>query len=115
MEKTIVKIGQKEFSITTPLKFKQLMRFEPAFVRFAGQLVTSENFDALAECLIHVINDEYPDFKLKDLQELRTTPTELLEAMDVLGYASGIFKKKGDAPAEGSAAADQHSGEQLKA
>lgn len=88
-----IKLAGEEFTVKTPLRFQILKKFEPAFIRYGGQLVTAEQFEALSEAICLVLNDEDPNFTFQKLNEMRIQPQELFDAADALGIASGIMKK----------------------
>lgn len=95
-----LQFGAEKFIVELPLTVGQLRNYQPAMVKFRG-LATEDSYDCLFNAFLAVIDKEkYPAMCRSYMEKLRTTPTELLEQADKLGYAAGVFikaeKKDGD-------------------
>ena len=98
-----IQIGDREFTFTGPLKFKQLRTVEPAIARADAlhKEAGKENkplderfYDEVASVILATIMPIDPTFTRSVLDDLQTTNDELTKAYQTICIASGVWKPK---------------------
>lgn len=104
MAKFTIKLGEKEWDIDSPLKFKQLRVIEPAMskiiaMRGAAEGGNTEKFyEEMATVIIAAVNNK--GFDKAQLDELPVKVSDLIAAVQTIAQAAGMWK----APEDGATA-----------
>lgn len=95
----VIKLGERSWTITAPLKFRQLAIVEPSMSVIIGMKAKGETsslkfYDEVANVILAVLAPLDPAFSREKLDDLPVTPKDLTEAMQIIARAAGMWKEK---------------------
>ena len=91
-----ITLGERTFKIR-PLVAGQLRNFVPAFATFmekGGKLSNYEAFDQAVSAILAVTSRDYPEFARSVFDETEMESRDILTALDILAFYSGVFKRE---------------------
>jgi hypothetical protein len=94
-----IKLGDRTFSFTGPLKFKQLRVIEPAMdrlkkLRESGNALSESFYDEMENIILAVTTPIDNTFTKAVFEDTPLTDTDLLAAYQEIAKAMGLYKPK---------------------
>ena len=106
MTEHTIRLGDREFRFTGPLKFKQLRVIEPLMLKLKklreGEMSISDEFyETISEIILSVVSSIDNSFTKDSLANTALTDSDLLKACTEISYAMRMYKPTPKGEVEG--------------